>query len=117
MTKARRQRIWDRDGGVCYWCTGAVVDGQPWDVEHKDAWAISRDDSDPNLGVIHRLPCHREKTDQDLARLAKAKAQGGETGQWARRQRNGPQIKSGPPRWAKGRKMASRPFPTRRPST
>lgn len=117
MTKARRQRIWLRDGGVCYWCTQPVVDGQPWDVEHKDAWAISHDDTDPNLGIIHRLVCHRAKTDQDLARLAKAKAQAGETGQWARRQRNGPKMKSGPTSWPKGRKLQSRGFQTRRPST
>lgn len=46
---------------------------------------------------FYRWPCALEKTRTDLARIAKAKAQGGETGQYARRQkRGGSSIKSAP---------------------
>lgn len=45
---------------------------------------------------FYRWPCAIEKTRDDLAQIAKAKAQGGETGQYARRQkRGGSSIKSG----------------------
>lgn len=38
---------------------------------------------------FYRWPCALEKTRTDLARIAKAKAQGGETGQYARRKKRG----------------------------
>ena len=58
-----------------------------------------------------RKPCAMEKTRNDLARIAKAKAQGGETGQFARRQkRGGSSIKSKDGGWPKGRKLPSRKF-------
>lgn len=38
---------------------------------------------------FYRWPCALEKTKADLARIAKAKAQGGETGQRARREKRG----------------------------
>lgn len=45
---------------------------------------------------FYRWPCAVEKTKADLAQIAKAKAQGGETGQYARRQKRGfGSIKSG----------------------
>lgn len=61
--------------------------------------------------------CHAKKTKVDNGRTAKAKRQGGETGQYARRKKNGPKLKGGqgfqkpPPghkhRWGK-RKLKSR---------
>lgn len=67
--------------------------------------------------------CHAIKTKLDNARTAKAKRQGGETGQQARRRRNGPKLKGGrgfqkpPPNhdpWGKRRgKWASRPMKSR----
>lgn len=116
MSKLRRLRIWERDKGVCYMCAEKVQAGERWDIEHKRPWAESFDDSDENLGVVHadRPECHPAKTKADVARIAKAKAQGGETGQWARRQKNGPKLKSGPSNWPKGRKLEGRGFPKRR---
>ncbi|WGM31462.1 hypothetical protein [Brevundimonas sp. NIBR11] len=47
--------------------------------------------------AFYRWPCALEKTKADLATIAKAKAQGGETGQYARRQkRGGSSIKGRP---------------------
>lgn len=94
MSKARRLRIWDRDKGVCYLCGVKVAAGVAWDVEHRIAWALSSDDSDGNLFVAHKAGCHEAKTKADAGSISKAKAMGGETGQWARRQKNGPQLKS-----------------------
>ena len=85
MTKARRARIWERDNGICYLCGQPVQLGELWDVEHKTAWALSFDDSDANLAVAHKAGCHEAKTKVDVTTIAKAKAQAGETGQYARR--------------------------------
>lgn len=115
MSKARRLRIWERDKGVCYMCELKVLAGEPWDVEHKVAWALTQDDSDANLAVAHASDaCHKAKTKVDVKTIAKAKAQGGETGQWARRQKNGPKMRSGKPSWPKGRKIESGGWPKRR---
>lgn len=115
MSKARRARLWERDKGVCYLCELPVQLSEEWDAEHVIPWALSQDDSDANLKVAHRGgDCHGAKTKVDNGRIAKAKAQGGETGQWARRQKNGPKLKSGPSNWPKGRKLQGGKFPTRR---
>lgn len=88
MSKARRARIWERDGGVCYLCGLKVAAGVDWEAEHVIPWALSFDDSDQNLKVAHKDgDCHAAKTKVDVKRIAKAKAQAGETGQRARRER------------------------------
>lgn len=56
-----------------------------------------------------RKPCAMEKTKADLARIAKARAMGGETGQRARRERRGKgSIPSRPNAWPKGRKLPTK---------
>lgn len=58
---------------------------------------------------FYRWPCALEKTRADLAVIAKAKAQGGETGQYARRQKRGKgTIPTRPGGWAKGRKLPTK---------
>lgn len=63
---------------------------------------------------FYRWPCAIAKTNKDLTQIAKAKAQGGETGQYARRQKRGgssiPARADGgfPPKGSV--KMPSRPF-------
>jgi len=98
MSKARKLRIWERDGGVCYLCQTKVKAGEQWDAEHVTAWALTYDDSDDNIRVAHRREdCHGRKTRVDVATIAKAKRQGGETGQQARRaKRDKPLIPSRP---------------------
>lgn len=98
MPKARRLRIWERDGGICYLCGEKVTLGAPWDVEHVIPWALAFDDSDENLKVAHKAGCHAAKTKKDVARIAKALRQRGEKGQQARRKK------------ANYRPMPSRPF-------
>lgn len=104
MSKARRARIWERDGGVCYLCAVKVALGEDWDVEHRVPWALSFDDSDENLAVAHKAGCHAEKTKGDVKRIAKAKRQAGETGQQKRRREKGGSIPSRP--FQKGPKRA-----------
>ncbi len=88
MSKARRARIFAQHGGICGISGAKIGPGDAWDVEHRIPWAISFDDSDENLYPALVGP-HREKTRRDMGTIAKAKAQAGETGQWARRQKRG----------------------------
>lgn len=98
MSKARRVRIFVKEDGRCYLCQEKIKIGQLFEVEHVIPWALSFDDSDDNLKVAHTV-CHRTlKTKDDVTRIAKAKRQGRETGQQARRA-------------IKGGSIPSRPFP------
>lgn len=105
MTPKRRLEVWEARKGICYLCGQKVMGGVPWDVEHRIAWELSKDDSLPNLEVAHREGCHKAKTAHDAGTIAKAKRQGLETGQQARRRKNGPTMKSVPfpkgpkPKW------------------
>jgi 5-methylcytosine-specific restriction endonuclease McrA len=72
MTPLRRARIFDTHGGVCHLCGLKIQIGEAWDVEHIVALALSDDDSDDNLAPAH-VACHRPKTSEDVARIAKAK--------------------------------------------
>ena len=92
MTKARRARIFNAHGGICYLTGVKIGPDDEWDVEHVIPWALSHDDSDENLRPALVDP-HAVKTKDDVKRIAKAKRQAGEKGQWARRQKNGPQLK------------------------
>lgn len=110
MSKVRRLRIFVKEDGRCYLCGDKVKIGQLFEVEHVIPWALSFDDTDDNLKIAHTV-CHKTmKTGDDVARIAKAKAQGGETGQWARRQkRDEPLMKSRPfPKGGPKQKIPSR---------
>jgi hypothetical protein len=114
ISAARRARIFADHAGVCHICRTRIAATELWDVEHKIARGLTYDDSDANLAPAHRSEdCHGRKTKEDVTRIAKAKAQGGETGQWARRQKRGvgliqsrgfekPKVKRA---WPKGRKL------------
>lgn len=90
MSKARRLRIFTRDGGVCQLCERKVLAGEAYDIDHRIPWALGFDDTDDNLRTVHRA-CHRTmKTGDDVGRIAKAKRQSGiEGGQAARRAKRG----------------------------
>lgn len=117
MTPARMKRIWEREGGICWFCTKPVPmrGGDLVRYDHRIPVEISQDDSDGGIYPIHREPCDRLKTAADQAKIAKTRRMAGERGsQAARRAANGPKMKSGPSRWAKGRKIESRGFDKRR---
>lgn len=93
MSKTRRARIFEAHKGVCELC-GLKIMGADYDIEHRIPWAISHDDSDPNLYPAHKT-CHAAKTaGRDAPSIAKVKRMAGETGQAARRAKNGPTMKS-----------------------
>ena len=112
MSQARRARLFARDGGICQICLHKIQAGEPYDQDHIIPWALTYSDADENLRTVHTT-CHRgeaSKTSEDVARIAKAKRQGGEKGQAARRAKNGPQIKSRPFPKGQKQKWPSRPF-------
>ena len=111
MTKARRARIFAAHDGICELCGVKIGAAEDYDIEHRIPWALSHDDSDANLYPAHPA-CHAIKTtSEDVPRIAKAKRQAGEKGQWARRQKNGPQLKGrGFDKNGPKRKIPSRPF-------
>lgn len=84
------QLMIDQDGRCACGCgeklqpmTEGVID------EHLRALALLGTNALENR-ALYRKPCARKKTDEeDTPRIAKAKAQAGETGQYARRQKRG----------------------------
>ena len=88
MSKARRARIFVQHGGICGISGRKIGPDDEWHVEHRIPWAISFDDSDENLYPALVEP-HKVKTIKDVRDAAKCKRAGGETGQWARRQKRG----------------------------
>jgi 5-methylcytosine-specific restriction protein A len=73
MSPTRRARIFSAHDGKCHIC-GGQIDGtrERWDVEHIIPLEISRDDDDNNLAPAH-VSCHKAKTKQDAADIAKCK--------------------------------------------
>lgn len=76
----------------CYFCGAKLREtGHEWD--HSIPLAIGGKHEAANIYCL--CPdCHANKTRADVAVIAKSKRQGGEKGQYARRKKNGPQLKS-----------------------
>jgi 5-methylcytosine-specific restriction endonuclease McrA len=70
MSKLRRARIFAAHEGKCELC-GEKING-PYEIEHRIAWWISKDDSDGNLYPCH-VECHKPKTKTDKGKIAKVK--------------------------------------------
>ncbi len=87
-----KEAIIARQNGLCTLC------GQPLvgriDFDHIRPLGLLGDDASDNLQAIHAEGCHSEKTKADVKRIAKAKRQAGETGQYARRKKNGSKLQS-----------------------
>lgn len=108
MSKARRVRIFLQHDGKCGLCGEKIIG--LYEIEHRLPWALSFDDSDGNLYPVHPAG-HLAKTRDDVKRIAKAKRQGGEMGQAARRAKNGAQLKGRPfPKGGPKKKWPSRPL-------
>ncbi|MEM6623880.1 MAG: HNH endonuclease [Pseudomonadota bacterium] len=76
ISETEREKIFDRDDGVCHWCGQPIDAGrEPWDVEHVIPLELggTEDKLDPNLRPIHRKGCHTAKTAQDRVKIGKAK--------------------------------------------
>ena len=75
-TKAQKAGAWTRENGLCYLCGKPVPpDGMGVQWDHRDARAVSGDDTELNLYPTHPA-CHGEKTAKhDAPRIAKVKRQ------------------------------------------
>lgn len=107
VSQSLKDRVRAEQGGICArsWC-----EAQALDVDHIIPLWNGGANVKSNLEALCSA-CHAQKTSAEAKVRAKAKAQGGETGQFARRQkRGGSSIKSKPGGWPKGRKLPSRQF-------
>lgn len=72
-TTLQRAALFEGCGGVCHIC-GEVIDAprEAWELDHRIPYELTRDDSDENLAPAHDR-CHRDKTRDDVAVIAKAR--------------------------------------------
>ena len=108
MTKKRRRECLERSGHVCAYPGCDETEGL--EIDHIICLGLGGKDEAQNLEPLcgHH---HRQKTDRDIRLIAKARRLSSETGQAARRAKNGPQIKSrGFQKGGPKRKIPSRPF-------
>lgn len=76
MHAARKRRIHDREGGVCWICKQPVpMAGPEVRYDHRGVLWITGDDADAAIYPIHRKGCDETKTPKDLKRVAKTKRQ------------------------------------------
>lgn len=95
LTKKQRAELLLAQNGYCGCGCGVKVD-HPREGsidEHLDPLGLTGTNDLENRS-IWRKPCSAAKTAKDLGDIAEAKRRAGETGQVARRQKNGPQMKS-----------------------
>ncbi|WP_019170722.1 HNH endonuclease [Pseudaminobacter salicylatoxidans] len=75
-----RQRVYDRDGGVCHICKLPIKTGETWQADHVTALINGGEHRETNLAPAHSH-CHVGKTAQDVKEKAKvAKVRGKHTG-------------------------------------
>lgn len=97
LTKKRRETMTIEQGGLCGCGCGGVLDhdGEGTIDEHLRALGFFGTNARENR-ALWRKPCSDAKTyTADLPAMAKADAQGGKTGQYARRQRRGRSLIQG----------------------
>lgn len=70
-TAKRKLAVFEAHGGCCHICGGKIHVGEPWDLEHQIPLALGGDDDESNVAPAH-VKCHRAKTSQDVAQIAKA---------------------------------------------
>ena len=85
VSQAMKDRVREEQGGICArsWC-----EAQALDVDHIiPLWNYGTNERSNLVALC--TTCHAQKTKAEAAMRAKAKAQAGETGQHARRQKRG----------------------------
>lgn len=77
--KAMKRRVWEREGGICWWCQQAVPQSGPLvEYDHKLARELMGEgaDEEANLYPMHKRPCHLDKSKgEDWPRIFKARRQ------------------------------------------
>lgn len=85
LTPRQKAEVIKQQGGMCTLCGEHLGgDEDPTEFDHSRPLALLGTNDLLNIEAVHRA-CHRWKTDGDVARIAKAKRQAGETGQRARK--------------------------------
>jgi 5-methylcytosine-specific restriction protein A len=72
LSPSKRADLFLEQDGICHICEGKIGVGEAWDVEHPDPLAMTGIDDAMNRKLAHRK-CHKTKTADDLANIAKAK--------------------------------------------
>lgn len=68
-----RQRVRDRDGGICRLCSTAIKPAESFELDHIVALINSGENRESNLSAVHKH-CHVAKTASDVAEKAKVAA-------------------------------------------
>lgn len=71
-SKKQRAEIFAENGGRCYLCGEKIPAGEEYDLDHVLALDLTGPDDPGNLKPAHK-GCHREKTAEDIRRIAKAR--------------------------------------------
>jgi 5-methylcytosine-specific restriction endonuclease McrA len=72
LTSKERLRLFALHDERCHLCGGRIGVGEAWEVEHVIPLAMGGADDDANRKPAH-VKCHRAKTTDDAANIAKAK--------------------------------------------
>lgn len=65
-----RQRIFDKENGVCHVCKLPILATDKWDLDHVIALINGGDNAEHNLKPTH-WHCHKDKTKRDVAEKSK----------------------------------------------
>lgn len=87
---------------LCPECREPILPGQVIQFDHRHADVHGGPHNYKAIRPVHYDPCHKKKTARDIAANAKVKRLRGET-------KGRPKKK-----WAKGRKLQSKPFPKKK---
>jgi len=75
LTPTERLKMFEDHGGICKICTRKITPGEKWIDEHGRALGLGGSNSKKNRYPVHAA-CAAVKThDEDMPRIAKAKAQ------------------------------------------
>ena len=75
FTAKFRREFFAKHNGVCSICNGRVDPRtEAFEIEHTNPLALTGTNDDDNLTLVHSK-CHKSKTRDDVARIAKAKRQ------------------------------------------
>ena len=72
LSTTARVNVFKAAGGICHLCEQRIQVGERWEVEHRIPIAMGGSDTPDNMLPAH-VHCHRAKTTQDVADIARAK--------------------------------------------
>ena len=70
-TAKRSLALFEAHDGICHICGAKIHAGETWEREHIIPLAMGGADDESNIAPAH-VKCHRAKTSNDAAQIAKA---------------------------------------------